>query len=250
MGVKIRKRAGIRGVFVDSNGRRKAKCVGASRQLAEQVRGQLEAKLKLGDMGFLEERPTIFFREYATRWMREHVKMHCKPSTARGYQNVLDLHVFPRFGSVRLDRLTREAIRTMFVELSETGLYQNTLNNALIVIRSLLNSAIEDGLISSNPAGKLGKFIPRDEDHFEVNPLTSDELETFLSAVLIVCPDHHPLFLTLARTGMRLGEVLALKWGDIQFGQGEEDHNQIHIRTPQLGRRAVWQAQKRQGAPR
>ncbi len=53
MGVKIRKRGGKWYVFVNYHGRRKAKCVGSSRQLAEQVKRQLEAKLALGDLGFL-----------------------------------------------------------------------------------------------------------------------------------------------------------------------------------------------------
>jgi hypothetical protein len=52
MGVKIRKRGGKWYVFVNYHGRRKAKCVGASRELAEQVRRQLEAKLALGGHRF------------------------------------------------------------------------------------------------------------------------------------------------------------------------------------------------------
>ncbi|HST09045.1 MAG TPA: site-specific integrase [Terriglobales bacterium] len=76
-------------------------------------------------------------------------------------------------------------------------------------------------------AGKLGKFIPRDQDNFEVVPLTQAELEAFLDAALEVCPEQHSLFLALARTGMRLGEVLALRWGDIQFGEDENDKNRF-----------------------
>ncbi len=55
--------------------------------------------------------------------------------------------------------------------------------------------------------------------------LTKSELESFLSAVQEVCPEQYALFLTFARTGMRRGEVLALRWGDIQFGESEEDTN-------------------------
>jgi hypothetical protein len=55
MGVKIRKRGGKWYVFGIYHGRRKARCVGTSRQLAEQVKRQLEAELALGDMGFLAD---------------------------------------------------------------------------------------------------------------------------------------------------------------------------------------------------
>src|SRR5882757_8612450 len=81
MGVKIRKRGGKWYVFVNYHGRRKAKCVGASRELAEQVRRQLEAKLALGDLGFLQESEEVTFGKYADRWLKQHAEFHCKPST-------------------------------------------------------------------------------------------------------------------------------------------------------------------------
>ena len=232
MGVKIKKRGGKWYVFVNYHGRRKAKCVGSSRDVAEKVQRQLEARLALGDLGFFAGDPKVpTFGEYATRWMREHASLHCKPSTIRGYTSVLKLYLRPRFGSVHLDRLSRDAIKTMFVELSEKGLSRNTLKNVLIAVRTILNGAIEDKVISINPAGKLGKFIPRDEETFEVTPLSREELEQFLAGAQQICPDQHALFLTLARSGMRLGEVLALKWGDIQLGEEIDGGNRfIYVR--------------------
>jgi integrase len=252
MGVKIKKRGGKWYVFVNYHGRRKAKCVGSSREVAEKVQRQLEARLALGDLGFFAAELKIpTFGEYATRWMREHANLHCKPSTIRGYTSVLKLHLRPRFESVHLDRLSRDAIKAMFVELSEQGLSRNTLKNVLIAVRTILNSAIEDKIISINPAGKLGKFIPRDEETFEVTPLSREELEQFLTGAQQVCPDQHALFLTLARTGMRLGEVLALKWGDRhtvlrRSGQWES----LYLCSQKLGRWPVWEAQERQRTPR
>src|SRR5437588_8002037 len=100
MGVKIRKRGGKWYVFVNYHGRRKAKCVGTSRELAEQVRRQLEAKLALGDLGFLQEADRVTFGTYADRWLKQHAELHCKPSTISGYRGVLRLHVRPRFDDV------------------------------------------------------------------------------------------------------------------------------------------------------
>jgi hypothetical protein len=83
MGVKIKKRGGKWYVFVNYHGQRKAKCVGPSRQIAEQVRRQVEARLALGDLGFLghdqEQVPT--FREYAKHWLSSYADLECKPST-------------------------------------------------------------------------------------------------------------------------------------------------------------------------
>ena len=55
--------------------------------------------------------------------------------------------------------------------------------------------------------------------------MTRDEVERFLAGVQDICPDGHPFFLTALRAGLRKGELIALKWGDIQFGEGETDAN-------------------------
>src|SRR6266571_2392028 len=81
MGVKIRKRGGKWYVFVNYHGRRKAKCVGTSRQVAEQIRRQLEAKFALGDCGFLAEGPKLTFEQYSERWLKQHAEVELKPST-------------------------------------------------------------------------------------------------------------------------------------------------------------------------
>jgi integrase len=55
--------------------------------------------------------------------------------------------------------------------------------------------------------------------------MTRREAESFLAAVQGVCPDWYPFFLAALRAGLRRGELIALKWGDIQFGDGERDSN-------------------------
>jgi integrase len=220
MGVKIRKRDGKWYVFVNYHGRRKAKCIGTSRELAEQVRRQLEAKLALGDLGFLREAEDITFGKYTDRWLIQHAELHCKPSTIKGYRAVLRLHVRPRFENISIDRISRNDVKE---NLSAKGLSANTLKNALIVLRVILNSAVEDGLVQANAANKMGRFLP-DPEKFEAVALTPEEAQLFLEAM---DPDFQLLFLTLLRTGMRWGEAAALRWGDIQFGSSEEDQNRF-----------------------
>jgi integrase len=55
--------------------------------------------------------------------------------------------------------------------------------------------------------------------------MTRDEAEKFLSAVNEICSDWYPLFLTALRAGLRRGELIALQWGDIQFGESAHDSN-------------------------
>ena len=225
MGVKIKKRGGKWYVFVNYQGRRKAKCVG-TRAAAEQVRTQLEAKLAQGELGFLENNveEKVTFGDYADRWLKQHAEQKCKLSTVLGYTAVLRLHVRPTFGRVPLDRISRISVKELFADLAAKGLSAGVLKNALIVLRAILSGAVEDGLIAVNPASRMGAFLPANQEEFEAIALTRKETEAFLEAVN---PDFHLFFLTLLRTGLRYGEAVALRWGDIQFGASEQDKNRF-----------------------
>jgi len=236
MGVKVRKIGRKWHIVVDWHGRRKTKCIG-TREAAETVRRVLEARLALGDAGFLTQSecrvPT--FTDYADQWMARYANLHCKPSTARSYEQLLRVHLKPRFGSKRITDIKRDEIKQFLAELSqatrpvENGLVpkyaRNTLRLVVCALRAVLNAAVEDGLLESNPAARVGKFAKTDRPAHQASALTRDEAERFLTAVNEVCPEWFPFFLTALRAGLRKGELLALKWGDIQFGESPEDSN-------------------------
>jgi hypothetical protein len=124
MGVRIRKREGKWYVFVNYRGRRKAKCVGTSRQLAEQVRHQLEAKLVLGDLGFLMDASGLTFDEYSQRWVKQHAEVELKPSTVDSYRQLLRLYVNPKFGSLQVTAIQRgRRSKTFWESCRQKGSY-------------------------------------------------------------------------------------------------------------------------------
>jgi integrase len=225
MGVKVRKRGTKWYVLVSYRGRRKAKCVG-SREAAEQVRRQVEAKLALGDLSVLDttadRKPN--FAKYADGWLKDYARIECKTSTAKGYEGVLKQYLRPRFGAKSLDEIRRNDIKALINDLITKNLSRNTIRNALCVIRSLFNYAIEEGLVESNPAARLGRFT-RSAKTPETKgiALTTIEIRQFLRAAQEICPDYHPLLLLAVRAGLRRGELVAVRWGDIQFGGDETD---------------------------
>jgi integrase len=92
----------------------------------------------------------------------------------------------------------------------------SSVRNILTPLREMLRHAVEDEVIAINPATQVGRFLQeRQAVRQEIEPLTREELARFLTTLQTQTPEHYPLFLCLARTGMRLGEVLALQWGDI-----------------------------------
>ncbi len=85
---------------------------------------------------------------------------------------------------------------------------------------------MEDELLDRNPAEKLGRFTKVDaEQKVKASAMSRDEAARFLKTAEEAYPNFYPLFLTALRAGLRRGELVALKWGDIQFGAGEDDPN-------------------------
>ena len=225
MGVKIKKRGGKWYVFVNYHGRRKAKCVGASRELAEQVRRQLEAKLALGDFGFLSEpSEEVTFGTYAEKWLKTEA-LRCKASTVDFYRDYQERYVIPRFGQKKITAITRDEIKSFMSQLTEKGLSKNTIRLAVATLRVVLSSAVEDGILASNPGLRLGRFLESHKAAHNAQAMTRAEAQAFLEAAREFYPEFYPLFLMALRAGLRKGELLAIRWGDLQFGTGEDDTN-------------------------
>jgi integrase len=96
----------------------------------------------------------------------------------------------------------------------------------------LFNHAVDDMVIPTNPAARLGRYLPEKAHDADrgILPFTSAELAHYLQAMEAHYPQYYPYFLCLARTGMREGEALGLRWDDIQFGVSPDDpHRFIHV---------------------
>lgn len=168
------------------------------------------------------------------------------PTTARNYRNYLDRHLFPAFASTPITEITRQNIRAFAKDTLERVSFK-TLKDILIPLRSTLEEAVEDGLLPSNPARHLNlRQRTKGKRERQINPLNSVEVSTLLEAVRTNFAGYHPLFLCATFTGMRLGEIRGLEWGDINFGRDDEDTGRyIHVQrsfvrgrfsTPKSGR--------------
>src|SRR5207245_1205891 len=196
-----------------------------SRHVAEQVKRQIEAKLALGDFGFLSdgEKQVPTFDEYSQGWLKRYAELECKPSTVRSYAQLLRVHVTPRFGQKRLKQIRRDEIKHFLAELSQTThlvgsarvpkYSRNTLRLIVCALRTVLNAAVEDGFIESNPASRVGRFAKSEKPARQASAMTRAESESFLVAVREVCAEWYIFFRTALRSGMHKGELIALKWG-------------------------------------
>ena len=149
------------------------------------------------------------------------------------HRQVLRLYLLPKFGQQSLSSISRGQIKTFLANLVKPGssasrrsLSRNSLRLVLCTLRVILSHAEEDGKVSSNPAQRLGRFTKIDRSQQKkATALSRQEAEQFLLSAQEVCPEFYPLFLTALRAGLRRGGLIALEWGDIQFGAGEQDSN-------------------------
>jgi integrase len=241
MGVKVRQKVKGKGnawwVFVTHKGQRKAKKVG-ERAAAEAVGRAIEERIAKEDFHiFSKDTPT--FGERASTWLDSYGETHLKFSTLKGYYSILRNHLSSLM-DCPIDQITRVKIKEIIYEKLKEGLAPATVTRIKALISGVLSHALEDGLISANPSSRLGRLIKGKDRKADVNALTKDEVRTFLKVVARHYPKHHPFFLCALRTGMRLGELLALEWGDIDFLGGFIEVKRAyvlgHITTPKNGK--------------
>ena len=138
-----------------------------------------------------------------------------------------------------LQTISREKVKALAVGCLKRGLAPKTVQNIIRCLSSLLSHAVEDNLLTVNPALKPGKFLPKISKRRGLDPLTRNELAQFLAYTKAVAPSLYPLFLCAARTGLRQGELLALQWDDVnltgRFLEVRRNFTHGRLTTPKSG---------------
>jgi integrase len=126
--------------------------------------------------------------------------------------------VFPLLGAKPVPDMSRADCRALIAGCRDKKLSAKSIGNISRTVSSVLTQAVEDGILAANPAFRLGRYYRHEgAPKAEIRPLTREEVTLFLSATRQYAPDEYPLFLCALRTGMRLGELLGLQWGDVDF---------------------------------
>jgi integrase len=219
MGVTVRQKVKGKGkpwwVFIAHNGKRKSIKIG-DKAAAEVVASRIREELKTGTLDLASKKKKLTFGEYAQKWLDGYGETHLKYSTLKGYQVAIRVHL-GKLSERPLDQITRAEIKEIIFDKLRAGLSPKTVTNIKGLISSILSHAVEDELIAINHAMRMGKFIKNKDRKSNVNFLTREEAQLFLEAVGKHFPRYYPFFLCALRTGMRLGELRALEWGDVDF---------------------------------
>jgi len=218
MGVKVREKpkgSGIYYVFINYQGRRKSKKIGTNKKTACEIAEKIKAKLLLGELN-VEKVNTKYptFKECAELWLA--LPHDWRESTREAYINNLKKHIYPAFKNQKINQISRKDLKLFFDNLLIHKLAPGSLRIIRAPISGIFEYALDAELININPLHDLK--IQTKKTKFKVKPLTEKETELLLDRAKIFMDGfYYPLMLCALRTGMRLGELKALKWKDLNF---------------------------------
>lgn len=192
---------------------------------------------------------------YGAEWLDS---LSLEASTMLGYRRQFRNYLLPHLGEKPVDKITGVAIGKLYRLLRERGgkdgapLSANTVNKTSITLAAILDAAMEDGFLNKNPA-RLKKIVkaPKAKDiraeRTEMVTWSASELKSFLNWNRDTYEDDHfELWLTLANTGMRRGEAIALQWKDVDFAgarisirRSADSTTRDRTKTPKSGKPRV-----------
>ncbi|KIL80154.1 tyrosine-type recombinase/integrase [Bacillus badius] len=191
--------------------KRKKKRGFKTKKEAEKALALVEAEVLKGTYF---EQSNILFKDHLTDWFKTK-KNSINIQTAQTYQSYLKNRVIPQLGCIKLAHLTPKLLQDYVNNLIEEGLSSSTIKKAYNVIKASLDFAVDMELLSSNPAKKIQ--LPK-ERKAKITVWELNDVRTFLEVAA-----HHRWYIAFhlaITTGMRRGEILGLRWKDIDLEKG------------------------------
>jgi integrase len=162
------------------------------------------------DGGLVFDADNLKLGEYLGRWLADSVRDTVRPTTFERYEQIVRLHIRPVLGKVKLKSLTSAHVRGLYREKLDAGLSPRTVQYVHSTLHKALKQAIADGLIPRNATEAVKPPQIRRE---EMRPLTAEQVKVLFEAAK--SDRLEALYILAVTTGLRQGELLGLKWDDI-----------------------------------
>ena len=217
------------------------------KRLIKNVLGKTQAEVKEKLKQALEECQGIEARksedEYTVAsWLRTWYELYAKPNvrtaTANRYQLIIEQYTVPRIGNIKLKKLTTRHLQKLYKELLESGrihvgksqdkgLSTTTVHSVHLMLHCALARAVKERLISRNPCEDCIVPKPRKLD---MKILTPEHMKAYLEAA--AARGMLPMFYLELVSGLRKGELVALRWDDLNIQGRTISVSKQYVRNP------------------
>ena len=205
------KRVGYRGAYTvyTASGPKRRYVSGKDR---DEVRRKLTAAMASRDNGLVFEDENLSVGEYLDRWLSDSVRGTVRESTFSRDKYLVTNHIEPILGRLRLKNLNALHLQGLYRERMDSGLSGSTVQKVHHVLHKALAQAVKWDLMPRNPADSVKAPTPNPK---EMNPLSACEARKLLEAAR--GNRLEALYVLAIHTGMRRGELLGLKWKDLDL---------------------------------
>ncbi len=164
------------------------------------------------------------YKEWLQEWIDNYVKLSSKARTVERYEQIIRQHIIPALGDYELETITTRVLQSFITSLTQTGniktgkgLSSNSVNSIINVIQGSIRTAYRLGFISRCASENLMRPKCREK---QIDCFSVQEQGKIVNEVLS-CGKPHLIGIVISLyTGLRIGELLALTWDDIDFEKG------------------------------
>jgi integrase len=233
MGVKVREKVKGSGewwIFINHKGKRRSKKIGDKRA-ANAVKRKVEARLAKGDLGMIREQcPTLSV--YGKQWLESPLRQW-SDGTVKLYTTIFHMYIKKHLGRKRVDEIEISDVEWFLGKLD--GLSSARKKNILAVLSGIFKAAVRHKIVKSNPCQNATEFCGNGTVR-DIVTLTAEEVQTMLENAAALPIEAYTLFLVAVRTGLRIGELLGLRWLDLDFeGRWLEVNRTYYYHTKTYG---------------
>jgi integrase len=187
------------------------------------TKAQAEARLRSLMQEVTAARPAerVTVEEAGQRYIDELRLLGRKPSTIKDYEIIFSRHLVPTLGTKPIDRVTPDEVSGLVRRKLQKGLAASTIHHVLNVLSGIFRYAIERRWASTNPVAAV-KRPPAPGPNPDIRFLDTEEFEALLAAVATdkLGSMERVLYMAAGTTGLRQGELVALRWRDVDWLAG------------------------------
>lgn len=169
------------------------------------------------------------FGHLLDKWLEESERMDLSPTTLRTYRAQVEHTIRPRLGKVLLTRMTPKHLDDLYGQMKEEGRSPKTIRNHHAIISSALHQGVRWEWVRENVAEKAK---PPRVNLRRVKAPSVEAIRSVIEAAAERDPRLAPMLMLAALTGMRRGELCALRWTDVDFERAELDVSRSVVVVP------------------